>query len=71
VGDRREAIRLGVALARPGDVLVVAGKGHETGQEVAGRLLPFDDRLELRAALERAPADAAGGPEPRPAGGPR
>lgn len=52
VGDRREAIRRAVALARGGDCLVVAGKGHETGQEVAGRKLPFDDRDELRAALE-------------------
>jgi UDP-N-acetylmuramoyl-L-alanyl-D-glutamate--2,6-diaminopimelate ligase len=52
VGDRREAIRLAVSLARPGDCLVVAGKGHETGQEVAGRKHPFDDRDELRAALQ-------------------
>jgi UDP-N-acetylmuramoyl-L-alanyl-D-glutamate--2,6-diaminopimelate ligase len=51
VGDRREAIRLAVSLARPGDCLVVAGKGHETGQEVDGRKHPFDDRDELRAAL--------------------
>jgi UDP-N-acetylmuramoyl-L-alanyl-D-glutamate--2,6-diaminopimelate ligase len=51
VGDRREAIRLAVGLARPGDCLVVAGKGHETGQEVGGVVHPFDDREELRAAL--------------------
>ena len=54
VGDRREAIRLAVSLARPGDCLVVAGKGHETGQEVAGTKHPFDDRAELRSALEEA-----------------
>ena len=54
VGDRREAIRLAVSLARDGDCLVVAGKGHETGQEVAGRKHPFDDRDELRAALQEA-----------------
>ncbi len=50
-GDRRAAIRLAVGLAGPGDCLVVAGKGHETGQEVAGVVHPFDDRDELRAAL--------------------
>ena len=49
--DRREAIRLAAGLAGPGDVLVVAGKGHELGQEVAGVVHPFDDRVELAAAL--------------------
>ncbi len=49
--DRRAAIALAVAQARPGDVLVVAGKGHESGQEVAGVITPFDDRQELRRAL--------------------
>ena len=34
------------------DTVLVAGKGHETGQEVAGRVHPFDDREELRAAIE-------------------
>ncbi len=53
-GDRREAIRLAVSLATAGDCVVVAGKGHETGQEVAGTIHPFDDRVELRAALEAA-----------------
>jgi UDP-N-acetylmuramoyl-L-alanyl-D-glutamate--2,6-diaminopimelate ligase len=52
VGDRREAIRFAVSLARPGDTLVVAGKGHETGQELAETVLPFDDRVELRDALQ-------------------
>jgi UDP-N-acetylmuramoyl-L-alanyl-D-glutamate--2,6-diaminopimelate ligase len=51
VGDRREAIRLAVTLAGEGDVLVVAGKGHETGQEVAGAVHPFDDRDVLREEL--------------------
>jgi UDP-N-acetylmuramoyl-L-alanyl-D-glutamate--2,6-diaminopimelate ligase len=50
--DRRAAIALAVGLARPGDTVVVAGKGHESGQEVAGVVTPFDDRTELRAALE-------------------
>lgn len=52
VGDRREAIRLAVSLAGTGDCVVLAGKGHETGQEVAGTVHPFDDRVELRTALE-------------------
>ncbi len=52
--DRRAAIALAVAQARPGDSVVVAGKGHETGQEVAGVVTPFDDRAVLRALLEGA-----------------
>jgi UDP-N-acetylmuramoyl-L-alanyl-D-glutamate--2,6-diaminopimelate ligase len=59
VGDRRAAIAEAVRLARPGDTLLVAGKGHETGQEVAGQVTPFDDRAVLREVL--APL-AAGGP---------
>jgi regulator of RNase E activity RraA len=42
-----------VEAARPGDVVVVAGKGHETGQEVGGVVTPFDDRTVLREVLER------------------
>jgi UDP-N-acetylmuramoyl-L-alanyl-D-glutamate--2,6-diaminopimelate ligase len=53
IGDRRTAIRRAVESARSGDTVVVAGKGHETGQEVAGVVHPFDDRDELRAALAR------------------
>jgi UDP-N-acetylmuramoyl-L-alanyl-D-glutamate--2,6-diaminopimelate ligase len=49
--DRRAAVRLAASLARPGDVLVVAGKGHETGQEVYGVEHPFDDRRVLAEAL--------------------
>ena len=49
--DRRAAIGLAVSLAGPGDAVVVAGKGHETGQEAAGRVSPFDDREVLREAL--------------------
>ncbi len=56
IGDRREAIRYAVSLARPGDTVLVAGKGHETGQEVGAgpeRVVhPFDDRDEVRAAVE-------------------
>ncbi|MCW2822155.1 MAG: UDP-N-acetylmuramoylalanyl-D-glutamate--2,6-diaminopimelate ligase [Marmoricola sp.] len=51
IGDRRTAIRRAVEMAGPGDTVIIAGKGHETGQEVAGAVHPFDDRDELRAAL--------------------
>ena len=51
IGDRGEAIAAAVALAQPGDVLLLLGKGHESGQEVAGVITPFDDREVLRAAI--------------------
>jgi UDP-N-acetylmuramoyl-L-alanyl-D-glutamate--2,6-diaminopimelate ligase len=55
IGDRRAAIEAAVRLAGPGDTLLVAGKGHETGQETGGRVLPFDDRAVLTELLaERA-----------------
>lgn len=49
--DRAGAIAMAVARARAGDVVVIAGKGHERGQYVAGAVLPFDDREVLREAL--------------------
>jgi UDP-N-acetylmuramoyl-L-alanyl-D-glutamate--2,6-diaminopimelate ligase len=52
IGDRREAIRTAVSELREGDILVVAGKGHEQGQTLAGVVHPFDDVSETRAALE-------------------
>ena len=56
VGDRRLAIREAVLRAEPGDVILVAGKGHESGQEVAGEVTPFDDRVvaaeEIRGRQE-------------------
>ncbi|MDB5508846.1 MAG: murE [Hyphomicrobiales bacterium] len=52
IGDRRAAIAEAVAMLRDGDVLVVAGKGHETGQTIAGRTLPFSDHEAVRAALK-------------------
>ena len=55
--DRAAAIWQAVSMAAPGDVIVVAGKGHETGQYVAGRVLPFDDREVTAAALERVAKD--------------
>jgi UDP-N-acetylmuramoyl-L-alanyl-D-glutamate--2,6-diaminopimelate ligase len=54
IGDRRAAIGAAVAWARPGDAVVVAGKGHETGQEVDGVKHPFDDAAELAAAIRPA-----------------
>jgi UDP-N-acetylmuramoyl-L-alanyl-D-glutamate--2,6-diaminopimelate ligase len=52
IGERREAIRHAVGWARPGDIVVIAGKGHETGQRTGAETRPFDDRVELAAALE-------------------
>jgi UDP-N-acetylmuramoyl-L-alanyl-D-glutamate--2,6-diaminopimelate ligase len=58
VGDRRAAIAAAVELAGPEDTLLVAGKGHETGQEVAGTVHPFDDRTVLREVLTSTGAPA-------------
>jgi UDP-N-acetylmuramoyl-L-alanyl-D-glutamate--2,6-diaminopimelate ligase len=52
VQDRTKAIELAVNLAQPGDVVIVLGKGHERGQEIAGVVHPFDDRLVLAHAIE-------------------
>ena len=49
--DRRAAIELAIERARAGDVVVIAGKGHEQGQEIGARKLPFDDRAIAREAL--------------------
>ena len=51
--DRRTAIERAIESARDGDVVVIAGKGHEQGQEFAGRTIPFDDREVARAALRK------------------
>ncbi len=54
--DRKEAIAEGIAAARAGDVVVIAGKGHEQGQEFAGGYkVPFDDRLVAREVLRGVP----------------
>jgi UDP-N-acetylmuramoyl-L-alanyl-D-glutamate--2,6-diaminopimelate ligase len=52
LGDRRSAIRAAVDWAGPGDVVVIAGKGHETGQEIGGVKYPFSDREELIDAID-------------------
>jgi UDP-N-acetylmuramoyl-L-alanyl-D-glutamate--2,6-diaminopimelate ligase len=52
IADRRAAIAHAVGWARRGDVVVIAGKGHETGQTGGGQTRPFDDRDELAGALE-------------------
>jgi UDP-N-acetylmuramoyl-L-alanyl-D-glutamate--2,6-diaminopimelate ligase len=52
IGDRREAIRAAAALLEDGDILVVAGKGHEQGQIVGDVIHPFDDVTEVAQALE-------------------
>jgi UDP-N-acetylmuramoyl-L-alanyl-D-glutamate--2,6-diaminopimelate ligase len=56
--DRREAIARAVATAGEGDVVVIAGKGHEQGQQFADRTIPFDDREVARDALRRLGAPA-------------
>ena len=56
VPDRAEAIKTAISLARPGDILLVAGKGHEKYQEIKGIKYPFDDKAvlkELFALLEK------------------
>lgn len=64
IGDRRSAIVAAVEIAAGReDTVLVAGKGHEQGQEVAGTVVPFDDRVELRAALDAwNPPSATDGP---------
>jgi UDP-N-acetylmuramoyl-L-alanyl-D-glutamate--2,6-diaminopimelate ligase len=54
VVDREEAIRRALAEARPGDVVLLAGKGHETTQVIGDRAIPFDDRAVARRLLEAA-----------------
>ena len=50
--DRASAIKTAVDHAQDGDVVIVLGKGHEKGQEIAGMVHPFDDRIELARAIE-------------------
>jgi UDP-N-acetylmuramoyl-L-alanyl-D-glutamate--2,6-diaminopimelate ligase len=72
LADRTAAIHRAIDLARPGDVVVIAGKGHEQGQELADGRIPFDDVSVARAALrarrarERGVPTAAAGGAPQP-----
>jgi UDP-N-acetylmuramoyl-L-alanyl-D-glutamate--2,6-diaminopimelate ligase len=50
--NRKEAIKTACALARPGDIILVAGKGHETYQEIKGVKHPFDDKMILKEVFE-------------------
>jgi UDP-N-acetylmuramoyl-L-alanyl-D-glutamate--2,6-diaminopimelate ligase len=52
IGDRREAIRRAIADLRSGDILLIAGKGHETGQIIGNRIMPFSDHEAVAAALK-------------------
>ena len=54
IGDRADAIATAVSMAEAGDTVLVAGKGHETGQDVGGVVHPFDDRRVLRELLDPA-----------------
>jgi UDP-N-acetylmuramoyl-L-alanyl-D-glutamate--2,6-diaminopimelate ligase len=51
ISARAEAIAFAICRAHPGDVVLIAGKGHETYQEIAGRRIPFSDQTEVRRAL--------------------
>jgi len=52
IGDRSEAIRTAIVELRPDDVLLIAGKGHETGQIIGDRIVPFSDHEAVAAALK-------------------
>jgi UDP-N-acetylmuramoyl-L-alanyl-D-glutamate--2,6-diaminopimelate ligase len=52
VPDRREAIRMAIRLAQPSDTVLIAGKGHEDYQIIGKKKFPFDDRVEVKKALE-------------------
>jgi UDP-N-acetylmuramoyl-L-alanyl-D-glutamate--2,6-diaminopimelate ligase len=67
--DRRRAIGLAVAAARPGGVVVVAGKGHETTQVVGAETIPFDDRAVAREALDHLATAGTATPGTRPTKG--
>jgi UDP-N-acetylmuramoyl-L-alanyl-D-glutamate--2,6-diaminopimelate ligase len=54
IGDRHAAIRTAITTLREGDVLLIAGKGHETGQTIGDKVLPFSDQEEARKALRAA-----------------
>jgi len=59
IENRREAILYGLRICRPGDVLVLAGKGHETYQEIRGVKYPFDEKVVVKELLEKHAPEAA------------
>ena len=71
VPDRAEAIAEAVAACGPGDTVVIAGKGHEQGQEIAGVVHPFDDAAVLRTAIERSMPAGADSISPTERSGPQ
>ena len=52
ISDRREAINTAARIAKSKDIIVLAGKGHETYQEINGNKIPFNDKNELKKALK-------------------
>ena len=52
IADRREAIRSALREAQPGDSVVIAGKGHETYQQIGNETIPFDDKAVAREGLD-------------------
>ncbi len=60
IGDRREAIAAAIAGVGPGDLLVIAGKGHETGQIVGSETYPFDDAAIAREIAGSGPRNCVG-----------
>ena len=69
VEDRREAINRVLAMAEEGDIVVIAGKGHETYQEFADTVISFDDREVAREYLTQCWKDRHSNTPPAPAGG--
>jgi UDP-N-acetylmuramoyl-L-alanyl-D-glutamate--2,6-diaminopimelate ligase len=69
--DRAAAIGRAVELARPGDVVLIAGKGAEQGQEFADRTVPFDDREAAKEALKALMLEAPAAKPPTPSGNSR
>lgn len=53
ITDRKMAIKHAVSVAKAGDTILILGKGHESGQEVAGQVQPFDDQIELQSAISQ------------------
>ena len=69
--DRRKAIALALAVAKSGDVVVIAGKGHEQGQESNGIVTPFDDRVAARELVRELHAMKAAADKAQPLGNDR